>query len=126
MRCLWFTASPTCITRFIVEKGMQGSPAQKLDKLGMRGSNTCELYQGLRRSRRKYSGKPHQGVAVLMSAWIRARVLAAGRSDHGRLPRRRDAYVHGASSSGSRSGVQLMQEKSQTVHQFRLSRMSTR
>ena len=32
------------ITAFIVEKGMKGfSTAQKLDKLGMRGSNTCEL-----------------------------------------------------------------------------------
>lgn len=32
------------ITSFIVEKGMEGfSTAQKLDKLGMRGSNTCEL-----------------------------------------------------------------------------------
>src|SRR5690606_10125005 len=33
-----------CMTAFIVEKGMKGfSTAQKLDKLGMRGSNTCEL-----------------------------------------------------------------------------------
>lgn len=32
------------ITAFIVEKGMKGfSTAQKLDKLGMRGSNTCEV-----------------------------------------------------------------------------------
>ena len=32
------------ITAFLVEKGMKGfSTAQKLDKLGMRGSNTCEL-----------------------------------------------------------------------------------
>src|SRR5437667_306617 len=35
------------ITAFVVEKGMRGfSTAQKLDKLGMRGSNTCELMQG--------------------------------------------------------------------------------
>src|SRR5438874_3661491 len=37
-------AGPRGITAFIVEKGMRGfSTAQKLDKLGMRGSNTCEL-----------------------------------------------------------------------------------
>src|SRR6266487_4292457 len=37
-------AGPRGITAFIVEKGMKGfSTAQKLDKLGMRGSNTCEL-----------------------------------------------------------------------------------
>ena len=37
-------AGPKGITAFIVEKGMTGfSTAQKLDKLGMRGSDTCEL-----------------------------------------------------------------------------------
>lgn len=37
-------AGSRCMTAFIVEKGMKGfSTAQKLDKLGMRGSNTCEL-----------------------------------------------------------------------------------
>src|SRR5882724_797857 len=37
-------AGPRGITAFLVEKGMKGfSTAQKLDKLGMRGSNTCEL-----------------------------------------------------------------------------------
>ena len=37
-------AGPHGITAFVVEKGMDGfSTAQKLDKLGMRGSNTCEL-----------------------------------------------------------------------------------
>ena len=37
-------AGPRGITAFIIEKGMRGfSTAQKLDKLGMRGSNTCEL-----------------------------------------------------------------------------------
>jgi isovaleryl-CoA dehydrogenase len=35
---------PRGITAFLIEKGMKGfSTAQKLDKLGMRGSNTCEL-----------------------------------------------------------------------------------
>src|SRR4051812_28836882 len=42
------------ITAFIVEKGMKGfSTAQKLDKLGMRGSNTCELCSAIARSRRR-------------------------------------------------------------------------
>src|SRR5271165_1346594 len=37
-------AGPRGITAFLIEKGMRGfSTAQKLDKLGMRGSNTCEL-----------------------------------------------------------------------------------
>src|SRR3954447_14007604 len=37
-------AGPRGITAFIIEKGMKGfSTAQKLDKLGMRGSDTCEL-----------------------------------------------------------------------------------
>ncbi len=37
-------AGPKGITAFIVERGMKGfSTAQKLDKLGMRGSNTCEV-----------------------------------------------------------------------------------
>ena len=37
-------AGPRGITAFLIEKGMKGfSTAQKLDKLGMRGSNTCEL-----------------------------------------------------------------------------------
>ena len=37
-------AGPRGITAFLIEKGMPGfSTAQKLDKLGMRGSNTCEL-----------------------------------------------------------------------------------
>ena len=38
-------AGSRCMTAFIVEKGMKGfSTAQKLDKLGMRGSNTCEYF----------------------------------------------------------------------------------
>src|ERR1700741_3260234 len=38
------SAGPRGITAFIIEKGMKGfSTAQKLDKLGMRGSDTCEL-----------------------------------------------------------------------------------
>src|SRR3546814_4417148 len=44
MRTAGKDAGSKCMTAFIVEKGMKGfSTAQKLDKLGMRGSNTCEL-----------------------------------------------------------------------------------
>ncbi|MET0254701.1 MAG: acyl-CoA dehydrogenase family protein, partial [Luteibacter sp.] len=44
MRTAPRAAGSRCMTAFIVEKGMPGfSTAQKLDKLGMRGSNTCEL-----------------------------------------------------------------------------------
>src|SRR6185295_2443719 len=44
MRTAHRPAGSRCMTAFLVEKGMKGfSTAQKLDKLGMRGSNTCEL-----------------------------------------------------------------------------------
>src|SRR6266513_1822898 len=57
------------ITAFIVEKGMQGfSTAQKLDKLGMRGSNTCELvFRDCAVPAENILGNLDQGVAVLMS-----------------------------------------------------------
>ena len=51
-------AGPQGITAFLVEKGWKGfSTAQKLDKLGMRGSNTCELvFAGLRGAGRECAG----------------------------------------------------------------------
>src|SRR5258708_26052562 len=54
------------ITAFIVEKGMQGfSTAQKLDKLGMRGSNTCELvFRDCAVAGENILGNLDQGVAV--------------------------------------------------------------
>jgi isovaleryl-CoA dehydrogenase len=69
------------ITAFIVEKGMQGfSTAQKLDKLGMRGSNTCELvFRDCAVPEENILGNLDQGVAVLMSGLDYERaVLAAG------------------------------------------------
>lgn len=69
------------ITAFIIEKGMPGfSTAQKLDKLGMRGSNTCELvFQDCIVSEAHILGHLNQGVAVLMSGLDYERtVLAAG------------------------------------------------
>ena len=48
------TAGARGITAFIVEKGLKGfAPAQKLDKLGMRGSDTSELVFTDARCRRK-------------------------------------------------------------------------
>ena len=69
------------ITAFIIEKDFAGfSTAQKLDKLGMRGSNTCELvFQNCRVPKENVLGKINGGVQVLMSGLDYERaVLAAG------------------------------------------------
>ncbi len=74
-------AGPRGITAFIIEKGMTGfSTAQKLDKLGMRGSNTCELvFEDCRVPKEQVMGGLGQGVRVLMSGLDYERaVLAAG------------------------------------------------
>ena len=72
---------PRGITAFLVEKGMSGfSCAQKLDKLGMRGSNTGELvFQDCEVASENVLGAVDGGVAVLMSGLDYERaVLAAG------------------------------------------------
>jgi len=69
------------ITAFIIEKGMPGfSTAQKLDKLGMRGSNTCELvFEDCEVPEANVLGEVGKGVRVLMSGLDYERtVLAAG------------------------------------------------
>ena len=69
------------ITAFIIERDMDGfSTAQKLDKLGMRGSNTCELVvQNCRVPAANVLGGEGRGVNVLMSGLDYERVvLAAG------------------------------------------------
>ncbi|TAL64596.1 MAG: isovaleryl-CoA dehydrogenase [Legionella sp.] len=69
------------ITAFIIEKGMPGfKTAQKLDKLGMRGSNTCELvFEECEVSQAQVLGQLNQGVKVLMSGLDYERtILAAG------------------------------------------------
>jgi isovaleryl-CoA dehydrogenase len=74
-------AGPKGITAFIVEKGMPGfSVAQKLDKLGMRGSHTGELvFQDVRVPAENMLGGLGGGVGVLMSGLDYERaVLAAG------------------------------------------------
>jgi isovaleryl-CoA dehydrogenase len=68
------------ITAFIVEKGMRGfSTAQKLDKLGMRGSNTCELvFRDCAVPEENILGNLDKGVAVLMSGLDYERAVLAG------------------------------------------------
>jgi isovaleryl-CoA dehydrogenase len=69
------------ITAFLVEKGWKGfTTAQKLDKLGMRGSNTCELvFQDCEVPAENVLGEIGKGVKVLMSGLDYERaVLAAG------------------------------------------------
>ena len=74
-------AGPRGITAFLIEKGFKGfSTAQKLDKLGMRGSNTCELvFEDCEVPEENVLGQVGRGVNVLMSGLDYERsVLAAG------------------------------------------------
>jgi isovaleryl-CoA dehydrogenase len=69
------------ITAFIIERGMKGfSTAQKLDKLGMRGSDTCELvFEDCEVPEENVLGEVGRGVTILMSGLDYERaVLAAG------------------------------------------------
>ena len=69
MRTAGKEAGSQCLTAFLVEKGMPGfSTAQKLDKLGMRGSNTCELvFANCEIPAGNVLGEVNHGVKVLMS-----------------------------------------------------------
>ena len=74
-------AGPRGITAFIVERDFPGfSRAQKLDKLGMRSSNTCELvFEDCEVPAENILGKEGEGVRVLMSGLDYERlVLSAG------------------------------------------------
>nr|CAD6602818.1 isovaleryl-CoA dehydrogenase [Rhizobium sp. TCK] len=68
------------ITAFLVEKGFKGfSTAQKLDKLGMRGSNTCELvFSECEVPAENVMGAEGEGVRILMSGLDYERVVLAG------------------------------------------------
>jgi len=68
------------ITAFIVERDFPGfSRQQKLDKLGMRGSNTCELvFQDCPVPKENILGVLNQGVAVLMSGLDYERLVLSG------------------------------------------------
>lgn len=73
-------AGPRGITAFLVEKGFKGfSTAQKLDKLGMRGSNTCELvFSDCEVPVENVMGGEGRGVNVLMSGLDYERVVLSG------------------------------------------------
>jgi isovaleryl-CoA dehydrogenase len=73
-------AGPRGITAFLVEKGMPGfSTAQKLDKLGMRGSNTCELvFRDCEVPEANILSDIGSGVNVLMSGLDYERAVLAG------------------------------------------------
>ena len=104
------------ITAFLIEKGMAGfSTAQKLDKLGMRGSNTCELvFEDCEVPEENVLGGVGKGVAILMSGLDYERVvLSAG--PLGIMQACMDLvlpYVHERKQFGQAIGTfQLMQGK---------------
>ncbi len=74
------THGSNSITAFLVEKGMPGfSTAQKLDKLGMRGSNTCELvFEDCRIPQANVLGEVNRGVAILMQGLNTERLVISG------------------------------------------------
>ena len=80
MRSAGKDAGSKCMTSFIVERGMKGfSTAQKLDKLGMRGSNTCELvFENCEIPAENVLGEVNQGVRVLMSGLNTERLVLSG------------------------------------------------
>lgn len=95
---MWITNGPECdvaivymrtappeagsrsITAFIIEQGMAGcSKAQKLDKLGMRGSNTCELvFNNCEIPAENVLGEVNQGVAIMMAGLNAERLVLSG------------------------------------------------
>jgi len=80
MRTAGKDAGSKCMTAFIVEKGMTGfSTAQKLDKFGMRGSNTCELvFVDCEIPAENVLGEVNNGVKVLMSGLNTERLVLTG------------------------------------------------
>ena len=107
---------PRGITAFIVEKGMPGfSTAQKLDKLGMRGSNTCELvFEDCAVPAANILTEEGRGVKVLMSGLDYERAVLAG-GPLGIMAACMDVvlpYVHERRQFGQSIGeFQLMQGK---------------
>lgn len=74
------SAGPRGITTFLIEKDFPGfSTAQKLDKLGMRGSNTCELvFENCEVPEENVLGTVNDGVRVLMSGLDYERAVLSG------------------------------------------------
>jgi isovaleryl-CoA dehydrogenase len=109
-------AGPRGISAFIVERGFKGfSTAQKLDKLGMRGSNTCELvFEDCEVPAENLLGVENEGVRVLMIGLDYERAVLAG-GPLGIMQACMDAvvpYVHEREQFGQPIGeFQLMQGK---------------
>ena len=109
-------AGPRGITAFLIERGMAGfSTGEKLDKLGMRGSNTCELiFEDCKVPYENILGEEGKGANVLMSGLDFERVvLAAG--PVGIMAAAMDIvvpYIHEREQFGQPIGTfQLMQGK---------------
>jgi isovaleryl-CoA dehydrogenase len=109
-------AGPKGITAFIIEKDFKGfSTAQKLDKLGMRGSNTCELvFEDCEVPEENILGKENEGVRILMSGLDYERAVLSGGAT-GLMQACMDVvvpYVHERKQFGTAIGeFQLMQGK---------------
>jgi isovaleryl-CoA dehydrogenase len=109
-------AGPKGITAFLIEKNFKGfSTAQKLDKLGMRGSNTCELvFQDCEVPAENVLGEINRGAQVLMSGLDFERAVLAG-GPIGLMQACMDVvlpYVHQREQFGQPIGeFQLMQGK---------------
>lgn len=109
-------AGPKGITAFLIEKGMKGfKTAQKLDKLGMRGSDTCELvFENCEVPEENILGKLNGGVNVLMSGLDYERLVLSG-GPLGLMQAALDIvipYVHERKQFGQAIGeFQLMQGK---------------
>lgn len=80
MRTAGKDAGSACMTGFLVEKGMPGfSTAPKMDKLGMRGSNTCELvFENCEIPAENVLGEVNQGVKLLMKGLNTERLVLSG------------------------------------------------
>jgi isovaleryl-CoA dehydrogenase len=109
-------AGPKGITAFLIEKGLGGfRTAQKLDKLGMRGSDTCELlFEDCEVPEGNVLGRVDGGIAVLMAGLDYERLVLAG-GPLGIMAAAMDAvipYVHERRQFGQPIGeFQLMQGK---------------
>jgi isovaleryl-CoA dehydrogenase len=109
-------AGPRGITAFIVEKGFKGfSTAQKLDKLGMRGSDTCELvFEDCEVPAENVLGAVNGGVRVLMAGLDYERLVLSG-GPLGIMQAALDVvipYVHDRKQFGQPIGTfQLVQAK---------------
>jgi isovaleryl-CoA dehydrogenase len=109
-------AGPRGITAFIVEKGYAGySTAQKLDKLGMRGSSTCELvFEGCFVPASNVLGEINGGVRVLMKGLDYERAVLGG-GPLGLMAAALDLvlpYIHERKQFGQAVGTfELMQAK---------------